>query len=110
MKMLQPLQRGFLLPVPRQVLDLSVQRGRPRDAASLRVIQQSATSFSQREDSKQQAVVLSYYMDICFRSSVFLIFYFSKVYFVFDTIILGQQLVTIFKSIINRPIIFYPIS
>lgn len=37
MKMLQPLQRGFLLPVTWQVLDLSVQRGGPGDAISLRV-------------------------------------------------------------------------
>lgn len=54
MKMLQPLQGGFLLPVARQVLDLSVQRGGPGDPVSLRVFQRSATSFSQTQDSKQQ--------------------------------------------------------
>lgn len=54
MKMLQPLQRRFLLPVTRQVLDLSVQRRGPGDASSLRLVQQFTASFSQTEDIKQE--------------------------------------------------------
>lgn len=54
MKMLQPLQRRFLLPVTWQVLDLSVQRRGPGDASSLHLFQQFTASFSQKEDIKQE--------------------------------------------------------